>query len=287
MATIALIWELGSDYGHIGRFLPIAIGLKHQGHRPILVLRDVSRAEQMLGPHGIEYVQAPVWLTPVTGLPPPANFTETLFLFGFAQPDALLSIARAWRKLLELIRPDLLIFDHAPTALLATLGLGIPRIVTGNSFAVPPQQHPLPPYRWWETPPPLARLIDGEKRAVQTANQVLFKLDAPPVSQISDLYRADATMITGIPALDVYGPRPDTHYIGPVNSIDHGIEPVWPNVHERKIFAYLKPRAEHFEDTLKALQKAAAESLVFAPGISGKLKAQYESPKLIISTEPY
>ena len=97
MATIALIWELGSDYGHIGRFLPIAQALRERGHRPVMVLRDISRADEMLSPYGLDYLQAPLWLPPVNGLPPAINFTESLFLFGFLQPAGLLSITRAWR----------------------------------------------------------------------------------------------------------------------------------------------------------------------------------------------
>lgn len=97
MATIALIWELGSDYGHIGRFLPIAQALKARGHRPVMILRDISRADEMLGAYGLEYLQAPLWLPPVSGLPQALNLTETLFLFGFLQPAGLFPADRAWR----------------------------------------------------------------------------------------------------------------------------------------------------------------------------------------------
>ena len=71
MATIALNWELGSDFGHIGRFLPIAQALRARGHRPVMLLRDISRANEMLSPYGLEYLQAPLWLPGVSGLPPP------------------------------------------------------------------------------------------------------------------------------------------------------------------------------------------------------------------------
>jgi hypothetical protein len=98
MATIVLNWELGAALGHVGRYLTIALQLRAQGHRPVLVLRDISRAEAVLGPHAIEFLQAPVWLTPVQGLPPDLNFTETLYRFGFLKADGLLSIARAWRR---------------------------------------------------------------------------------------------------------------------------------------------------------------------------------------------
>ena len=90
MATIVLNWELGADFGHISRFLSIALRLREQGHRPVMLLRDITRAESILGGHQLEFFQAPVWLTPVQGLPPDINFTETLYRFGYLYPEGLL-----------------------------------------------------------------------------------------------------------------------------------------------------------------------------------------------------
>lgn len=93
MATIALNWELGADLGHINRFSPITLRLREQGHRPVMLLRDITRAESLLGEHRLEFLQAPAWLTPAQGLPPDINFTETLYRFGYLYPDGLLSMA--------------------------------------------------------------------------------------------------------------------------------------------------------------------------------------------------
>ena len=287
MATIALIWELGSDYGHIGRFLPIALELKARGHRPVMILRDISRADEMLGRHGIEYLQAPLWLPPVQGLPAPINFTESLFLFGFLQPAGLLSVLRAWRAVLALLKPDLLIFDHAPTALLASRGLGLPRLVTGNSFAVPPRRTPLPLYEWWN---PKAgapqRELDCEERLLRNANHALSALGAPPMTCVADLYDAEVTHITGAPELDVYGPRDAACYVGAVNALDQGVEPRWPAGPARRVFAYLKPRYMHFDAVVTALARLDASVLVFAPGLARQNMLRLQAANLAFSTEP-
>lgn len=287
MATIALIWELGSDYGHIGRFLPIALELKARGHRPVMILRDISRADEMLGRHGIEYLQAPLWLPPVQGLPAPINFTESLFLFGFLQPAGLLSVLRAWRALLALLKPDLLIFDHAPTALLASRGLGLPRLVTGNSFAVPPRRTPLPLYEWWN---PKAgapqRELDCEERLLRNANHALSALGAPPMTCVADLYDAEVTHITGAPELDVYGPRDAACYVGAINALDQGVEPRWPAGPARRVFAYLKPRYMHFDAVVTALARLDASVLVFAPGLARQNMLRLQAANLAFSTEP-
>lgn len=286
MATIALIWELGSDYGHIGRFLPIAQALRAHGHRPVMILRDISRADEILGPHGLEYLQAPLWLPPVMGLPPALNFTESLFLFGFLNQSGLLSIARAWRQLFGLLKPDLLVFDHAPTALLAARGLGLPRLITGNSFAVPPMLNVFPPYRWWEPAPPRARLLDTEARLVGNANSVLRALNAPPLKQACDLYDAEATLITGVPELDVYGPRAPENYVGAINNITQGIEPDWPGKGSTKIFAYLKAHYPLFDQVVTTLSRVDASVLIFAQGVARQQLSRLQTPNLTISDIP-
>ena len=287
MATIALIWELGSDYGHIGRFLPIALELKARGHRPVMILRDISRADEMLGRHGIEYLQAPLWLPPVQGLPAPINFTESLFLFGFLQPGGLLSVLRAWRAVLALLKPDLLIFDHAPTALLASRGLGLPRLVTGNSFAVPPRRTPLPLYEWWNPKAGVPqRELDCEERLLRNANHALSALGAPPMTCVADLYDAEVTHITGAPELDVYGPRDAACYVGAINALDQGVEPRWPAGPARRVFAYLKPRYMHFDAVVTALARLDASVLVFAPGLARQNMLRLQAANLAFSTEP-
>ena len=277
MATIALNWELGADLGHINRFLSIALRLREQGHRPVMLLRDITRAESILSEHRLEFLQAPVWLTSVQGLPPDINFTETLYRFGYLYPDGLLSMAKAWRAVWGLLQPQLLIFDHAPSALLAARGLGIPRMLIGNSFAIPPLMRPLPRFRWWTNDSgDQARLAETESRVTRNSNAVLARLGSPPITQVSDLFQAEATYICGRPALDVYGKRGHGEFIGPINSVTTGVDPVWPLGDSPMVFAYLKPQYKHFDALLDAIITSKARYLIFAPGIPEALLRRYE-----------
>ncbi|WP_374681635.1 glycosyltransferase [Accumulibacter sp.] len=287
MATIVLNWELGAALGHVGRYLTIALQLRAQGHRPVLVLRDISRAEAVLGPHAIEFLQAPVWLTPVQGLPPDLNFTETLYRFGFLKADGLLSIARAWRSLWTLLQPDLMLFDHAPTALLAARGFDVARVIVGNSFAVPPRVRPLPRYRWWANGAgDHHRLAETEERTTRNCNAVLKELGAPLIAQVADLFEAEATYLCARPRLDVYGERADANYVGPVNSLSMGSAPVWPAGDAPPVFAYLKSDYKHLDAVLGAIGKSRARFLIYAAGLPEQLRKRHESARVAFSATP-
>lgn len=287
MARVALIWELGADLGHISRLLAVALALREQGHECTLVLRDISRAWPLLQPHDLPFLQAPIWLPAVRGLPPEANFGETLFRFGFLDPNGLSSLIAAWRGVVGQIRPDLLVFDHAPSALLGTRGLGLPRLVIGNSFAVPPRVAPWPAYRWWlPQEPHQGRLQAGERRLVEHANQALARFGAPLLTHAHDLYDVDATLVCARAPLDVYGPRTNARYVGPANNLTLGEPPAWPAGAGPKVFAYLKAGYTHVEAVLRSLAAAPVRSLVYAPGLAHDLVQRMQTPTLRLSPQP-
>lgn len=286
MAVVALNWELGADWGHIARFLPIALGLRERGHEPVLLLRDLSRAHALFATHGIECLQAPLWLRQVTGLPAEINLTETLFRFGFLEPEGLMSNIAGWRALWKRIGAQLLVCDHAPTALLAARGLGQPTVVIGNSFAVPPLAAPLPPYRWWMAHGSQhGRLAETDRRLVYAANRALAAFGAPPLHSACDLWRVPQRYICGVPALDVYGERAGATYIGAINQPDAGEPPRWPEGEGPKLFAYLKPSYRHFDAALDALAAAPARVLAYAPGVPAATEHRHRG-RVVFSPRP-
>lgn len=291
MATIVFAWELGGDYGHLSRLLPVALALRERGHRPVFVLRDLLGAEALLSPHDVPALQAPLWLGRLTQLPSPISYPELLMPFGFLNPRALTGICRAWRHLLALIQPDLLVLDHAPTALLATRGLGLPRLHFGDGFCMPPPCQPLPPFAWWQQPAPTARLQDSEAHALATANQVLAALHAPALTAFADLLHCDAQALCSFAELDHYpqrsaAPAPAPHYLGPIFQLGQGQEPCWPDGPGPRIFAYLKPGYGPLEQVLRALQELPASVLAHVPGASRKTLAQFSGGRMQLSAEP-
>jgi hypothetical protein len=51
-------WEIGEDLGHITQFLALALELRRRGHDVITALRELPRAENIIGRHGVTMLQA-------------------------------------------------------------------------------------------------------------------------------------------------------------------------------------------------------------------------------------
>lgn len=278
-------WELGGDYGHLSRLLPVARELVSRGHSVVFAVRDLMGAEVLLTPHGVRAFQAPLWLGSVTNLPEPISYAEMLMRFGYLNAPALTGICRAWRNLVDVVAPDLLVLDHAPTALLATRGLGLPRMNFGDGFCIPPAMRPMPHFRWWQREN-MTRLVDSEQHALATANQVLLALNEPPMLCLADLMSCDANLFCTFAELDHYPERADQDCLGPIFSLGQGAQVVWPQDGTPKIFAYLKAGYRGLDNVLAALQSSSASVLAHVPGASRKTLQQFASPRMSFSTAP-
>lgn len=284
MSKILLAWELGADYGHISTLLPIARRLRADGHEIFWVLRDLSQSGALLCDEDGQQLQAPLWLPPVKGLPPARSYPEMLWRFGWLSADNLLGIVRAWRGLFELIKPELLIVDHAPNALLASRGLAMKRLRVGNGFSNPPLVQPLLPFHWWEAGAG-AHSRRTESDLLRVANRVLASLKAPELPRFSSLLETDASFLTCFPELDHY-PRENGDYIGPIGHIGNTRRVNFPSGQGATVFAYLKTRYEQLDALLDTLRSLDNRTLVHAPGISQERIRRLQSARLAFATKP-
>ena len=286
MSRILCIWERGDDFGHMSRFLPLALKLRECGHEVRFALRDLSNAETILGRHGFSLLQGPIWLAKVPGIPKiPLNYTELLFQFGFLNQPGLTGLVKGWRELYGLAKPDMILADFGPTALLAARGLPFKRGMIGTGFCSPPRTCPLPNVRPWLTVD-AERLADSERKALQTANSVLADFGVKPMNAVADLFDVDEDFLCTFPELDHYPNRGPARYWNPVFSKDQGEERSWPETPGKRIFAYLKPQYDGFGKILGLLRQVKGTVLVFSPGIPKSMVQKYQSPRMMITTQP-
>jgi len=285
MARILFAWELGTGYGHIGAFLPAALKLREHGHEVAFALRDLSRFESFLGRHGFAPLQAPVWLPDTPTFPPAVSYTEILFRVGFLNVDGLTGMLKAWRQLLHLVRPDLAIVDHGPTALLAARWLGLRRAVFGTGFASPPRLRPMPSFRSWAEVAP-QRLVESEQRVLAVVNEAMARLGGPRLDAIADLFDVEEDFLCTFPELDPYPQRTGARYWGAASTWDDGTAAEWPAGRGAKILVYLVPTYGNLEKVLKQLAELSCRSLVHVPRLSVTPSSRAYSSNVVFCDSP-
>jgi hypothetical protein len=240
MATILITWELGGGSGHLVPLQPVADGLARRGHTVFAAVRDVARAGRVFRGCPVQFIQAPFRFGPVAGeIRPPMTLAQILHNVGYGDESELFALAQAWRCLLEWVKPDLMICDHSPTALLASRGLTMRRVCLGFGFICPPDQHPLPNLRFWLKADP-GRLLRHEDLVLDRMNRVLINLGQDPMDRVTRIYAdVNATILTTFEELDHYAPRAGARYWGAWTRAE-GKPPQWPPGTGPRIYGYLK-----------------------------------------------
>jgi UDP:flavonoid glycosyltransferase YjiC (YdhE family) len=274
MARVLLAWEFGEDLGHIRNMIPIAHELRAMGHDPCFAFRDATRLDEVVHA-GFEGFPAPALRPPRTVNPAPLTFSDILLNLGYENGDALAGALRAWGDLLALLRPQVLVCDYAPTALIAARRARIPRATLGTGFWMPPSFDPLPALRPWIDIP----IAQREALDARIAQAVARATGSTDLATMRELFEADAELLCTFEELDTFGPRPAV-YEGPVTDDQGGLPVAWATLARPRVFAYLKPRDSHFEAILRALRALPGEAIVAAPGLEPSLAAAASGPAL-------
>lgn len=284
MSRILMAWELGGNFGHLSRLLPIARRLGERGHGVVLAVRDTRAAAELLGPAGVTFVQAPVLSAKARNTHPPASYAEILLGEGYGDPAALGGRVSAWRSLLKLTQSDVVLADHSPTALLAARISGVPHLAIGNEFALPPDVWPLPSIRPWEDIPE-SRLAAASTAVDDAIARVARRFGYRQPIALRNLFGPQDLLDTLV-ELDHYPRRVPMNAIGPIFSINGARRIDWLEARSRKIVAYLRPDIPGFGAMLAALRETDAEALCIAPGLHPAQAHRLIGRRLRISVVP-
>ena len=274
MARVLIAWELGGGNGHVGLLTPIVFELVQGGHELTAALRQPRRAADWIGREA-KVVAAPFEAAPIDSpIASPSTFAHVLHNVGFDSLSRVSKRCAEWRQLFETYKPDLVLCDHSPTALLAARAAGLPTAIIGTGFCCPADVSPFPNWRPW-TDISQDQLERDEATVLSHVNGYLDACEAPPLARLSQLHaQADAVFLTTIPELDPFGARPDGRYLGGWN-LETTEVPEWPNYPGRKAFAYLKDSFT-LPALLMALHRLEIPTIIFGDGIADQIRQKFD-----------
>lgn len=293
LPRILFAWEAGENFGHVSKIAEVARGLT--GRADVLAAVRNPIALRQIAP------DLPVTVLPAPAAPPQAPMTgedagrsypDVLRHIGWSSPETLGPLVEAWRNLFALARPDVLVVQAAPTALLAARGLGLRTAMIGSGFDAPPRAHPMPTFYHWDetanTPP-----VEREVEVLGAANRVLGSVGASELTRFCDLLQTDAYLLATFAEIDHYAPRtafePDhPPYLGQLFTQDQGAEMTWRSKARRRILAYLRPRTPPFEAAVKALARLddTHDVILAAPGASAQLAERLKPTAIRLCNGP-
>lgn len=263
--TILCTWEIGGELGHISRLSAIVKTLELEGHHVVLALKDLSRAYPFFCDTRAKVMQAPVWLPKVTMQRPIACLADTLLVLGYLEPDPLHSLVMAWDALFETIKPDAVIFDYSPTAMLAFLDRPCLKILVGSGFADPVPAQPIADWRPYSTRDDL--VTRQEQRVLQQINHVLARQGKQPLGQLSNLFKTHHVLVSNFPELDLYENQRGheaLYCLEPVSKLIQ--QPAqFGSSGKPKILAYLKPDYPQLDLLVAALAHCEANVFIACP----------------------
>lgn len=285
MSRILLAWELGTGFGHLAPFLGLAPRLIERGHELHVAAREIVGASRALARLPVTLHQAPLCLNTYSGLQePPLNYAEILMRYGYLDPDMLRAMIAAWRSLIQTVRADVLLADHAPTALLAAQLAGVPTAVIGSPFAVPPEIHPTPNMRPW-IQVPAVRLADSDARVLAAINAAR-PAAAQPLTAIHQIFSGAAQFFLGVPETDPYGPRNAAVYLGLNGQSTGTAVPAWPDGAGKRVVVYLHADYLHIDAAMRALAACGARAIAYVLGADREFVQRYAAPGVAVSPDP-
>ena len=257
-------WEIGGELGHISSFAKIVKALEAEGYEVFVALKDLSRAYPFFCDTRAILLQAPTWLPSITMQRPIACLADTLLLLGYLETDPLHSLVLAWQNLVDLVKPDLLMFNYSPTAMLAVLQQPLPKILTGTGFADPVPGHPIVDWRPYSAQDDL--IARQELRVLQQINAVLARQGKPALTRLADLFAADRVLISTFPELDLYRHlRDNASYCLSHSPQLGGVPARFASNGQARILVYLKPNYPQIELLIAALASCSANVFIACP----------------------
>ncbi len=277
-----LVWELGDNFGHVAKLVNLCKVLEQRGIDVFVAAQNLTGVAPLVKDTSFTLLQAPyARVRPIQEVGfQVLTYADELLPCGYQRPEELAVLIRAWDGLFDLIKPDILIANSAPTALLAARERDVIKIAMGIGYEVPALSTPMPPLRFWDKAN--ANVLEQhENRVVETINAALHMLGRSPIVALQDMLHTDLNYLTTFPEIDHYPMRQDGIYVGPFYVADKGADIDWsPRQGGRKrIFAYLSHGA-HLNAAIQAIRSLPHDIIMVARRLSDEQVKAINAPNL-------
>lgn len=288
---ILFAWEMGHNYGHVTQIVPVAEALARRGASIHMALRNPAAITPFSTAAEFKVFQAPFQSPgrqkPGTPQTRPLTYADELHKCGYDQASTLASLLYRWQTVFNRIKPQVLIAQAAPTALLASYGMSFRRFSIGGSFDIPPATAPLQPLRYWE--PGITReMAARESRMLATINTALHMQHRDPLRNFSDFLVTEKDFLCTLKEIDHYPGRPDASYYGTLIKTDSGTPLHWAAEATHRVLAYIRPETPVFAATIEALARLPPDHdvIISAPGLAAASRRKLERPGLRVVDGP-
>lgn len=137
---------------------------------------------------------------------------DILAVLGLGRPGAAAAMIRAWRGLIDAVRPDAIAADFAPGLLLASHGC-VPVADIGTGFPQPPPELDLFPSLTGEP------AVEDEAQLLDRVNAALAGEGLARRRSLPGIFMADRTLLLSFAELDPYRQWRDRPHVSPLDEL--------------------------------------------------------------------
>jgi UDP:flavonoid glycosyltransferase YjiC (YdhE family) len=261
--------------------LLLSRALGERGHR---VLAAVKNFDMPGGVTGMEVLAAPEWPAGVSRPGPAVSYAEILARRGYCLPGRLTRMLRRWLDVLERASPDLVLADHAPTALLACRIAGVMGCRVGTGFQAPPATTPYP-FLLAEDRRDEERL-KIEQLVLNAVNGSLAELGAEPAANLPEALATRRDFLCTFREFDHYPGRRVTDYLGPLHAPAECAPPQAYAEAAPGIVCYVSRTMPGFAELCVAFGRLGPDVLLDARGLSRAEARELSTGRLRVVERP-
>jgi UDP:flavonoid glycosyltransferase YjiC (YdhE family) len=277
--TVLFAWELGAGTGHLMTLRRLASYLQPYGVKAIAGICR-SAPDVALDEFFSEIHHLPSW-SDTSGnrerrAASSATMNDILAGAGLASATTMRGMLEAWDRVFRATKPDLVIAEYAPAAVLAAQRR-IPLMLVGTGFTLPPQDMPRFPLLHRLAPP-----VFSERQTLEAVNEAKGFFKWPLLDRLPQVFAGDAYFVRTFPLLDPYRYERNASADGPI--LDR--MPTARKSDAETIFVYISRGVAPHRHLAGALRPAAERVHIYAPMLSADECSDLEARGATIALEP-